>query len=83
MYGWTDGWMEGSQKCHLILFIFKRVNKYAIDLLNIFCKWKKYDSRHGNMKNLKLQKMTTEAQGPSIKSFEHFTFFRNMYGRGL
>ena len=41
MDGWTDGWMEGSQKCHLILFIFKHVNKYAIDLLNI-SRYQKY-----------------------------------------
>ena len=42
MCGWTDGrmdgWTDGDQKCPLIFFVFKYVNKYDVLIPNMVSK---------------------------------------------
>ena len=36
--GWMDGWTDGDQKCPLIFFIFKYINKQTVLIPNMVSK---------------------------------------------
>ena len=38
MDGWMDGWTDGDQKCPLIFFIFKYINKQTVLIPNMVSK---------------------------------------------